>query len=236
MIDNDLLKDLKQDINKAHHIAFLTGAGVSTHSGIPDYRSKNGIYQGVSQSPEQLLSDETLYHQPEAFYQFVMKNMYFPKAQPNSIHQKIAQLCNEKGDLITQNVDGLDKKAGNKHVIEFHGDLYDIYCTTCGQKFSYDEYAKHMRHEKDNGIIRPGIVLYGEPIDQKRLYASVAAVQSSDVIIISGTSFVVYPFAQLLAYRQQNAKVWILNNTPLAQQPDEVKAIIADARDVFSQL
>ncbi len=102
---------LQADLNAAHHITYLTGAGVSTPSHIPDYRSKNGIYNGISESPEQILSEETLFHQPAKFHHFVMGNMYFPDAKPNIIHQKIAASCNKNGTLITQNVDGLDKKS-----------------------------------------------------------------------------------------------------------------------------
>lgn len=130
------IQDLKSALKQAQHIVFLTGAGVSTHSNIPDYRSKSGIYHGTELPPEIILSEDTLYHQPNLFYQFVMNNMYFPKAQPNFIHQKIAEICNKKGTLITQNIDGLDSKAGNKHVIEFHGNLYNIYCTKCLKKLS----------------------------------------------------------------------------------------------------
>ena len=99
MKKSDLI-ELQQEIDKASHIVFLTGAGVSTHSGIPDYRSKNGIYNGVQESPENILSESTLYNRPGFFYQFVMNNMYFPDAKPNLIHQKIAQICNQKGARI----------------------------------------------------------------------------------------------------------------------------------------
>lgn len=158
---------LQADLNAAIHVTYLTGAGVSTPSHIPDYRSKNGIYNGISESPEQILSEETLFHQPAKFHHFVMENMYFPDAKPNIIHKKIAASCNKNGTLITQNVDGLDKKAGNKHVIEFHGDLYNIYCTKCHEKISYNSYKNSYIHEKDQGIIRPGIILYGESINEK---------------------------------------------------------------------
>lgn len=234
MLENEITQ-LQNDLNNAKHITYLTGAGVSTHSGIPDYRSKGGIYDGVSMAPEQILSDETLYHAPEKFHDFVMQNMYFPNAKPNLIHQKIAQSCNKNGQLITQNVDGLDKKAGNQHVIEFHGNLYDIYCTKCHKKFSYNEYKNSYLHQEDYGIIRPGIVLYGEAIDQSKLIQSVEAIQSSDLIIICGTSFVVYPFAQLLAYRNPEAKIWAINKTTLPQSQG-INSIIGDALDVFSQL
>lgn len=234
MIDSKQLAEFKTDIEAATHITFLTGAGVSTHSGIPDYRSKNGIYDGVSESPETILSAETLYNRPEFFYKFVMDNMYFPTAKPNQIHQKIAKLCNQKGDLITQNVDGLDKKAGNKHVTEFHGSLYEIYCTKCHHPVTYEEYAKSYQHQNCGGIIRPGIVLYGESINGDNLGKSVNALQNSDLIIISGTSFVVYPFAQLLTYRQSNAKVWAINKTAIPA--NDISAIIGDALDVFTQI
>lgn len=226
---------LQADLNAAHHITYLTGAGVSTPSHIPDYRSKNGIYNGISESPEQILSEETLFHQPAKFHHFVMGNMYFPDAKPNIIHQKIAASCNKNGTLITQNVDGLDKKAGNKHVIEFHGDLYNIYCTKCHEKISYDNYKKSYLHEKDQGIIRPGIVLYGEPINEKILTKSVKKIHDSDLVIIAGTSFVVYPFAQLLVYRQANAKIWVVNNTPIPT-PKDVSTIISNAEKVFDKL
>lgn len=232
MVEQTQVSELQADMHAAQRIVFLTGAGVSTHSGIPDYRSKNGIYQGTATPPEVLLSEDTLYHHPADFHKFVMDNMYFPAAKPNLIHQKIAELCNEKGSLITQNVDGLDRQAGNQHVIEFHGNLYNIYCTKCRQMFSYQEYQQSFRHDKDTGIIRPGIVLYGEPINQQKVAASLQAVANADLIIICGTSFVVYPFAGLLDYASSAAKIWAINKTALTQRSD-IKQIIGDALAVF---
>lgn len=226
---------LQADLNAAIHVTYLTGAGVSTPSHIPDYRSKNGIYNGISESPEQILSEETLFHQPAKFHHFVMENMYFPDAKPNIIHKKIAASCNKNGTLITQNVDGLDKKAGNKHVIEFHGDLYNIYCTKCHEKISYNSYKNSYIHEKDQGIIRPGIILYGESINEKILTKSVENIHNSDLVIIAGTSFVVYPFAQLLTYRQAKAKVWVVNNTNISTS-NGVSTIIYNAEKVFDKL
>lgn len=234
MTDPEKITELKQDIDTANHIVFLTGAGVSTHSGIPDYRSKGGIYNGVKESPETILSEATLFERPQFFYDFVMKNMYFPNAKPNPIHEKIAEICNQKADLITQNIDRLDKKAGNKHVVEFHGNLYNIYCTKCHKHVSYDEYAKSYIHKDCGGIIRPGIVLYGEGIDSDNLSRSMNAMQNSDLVIIAGTSFVVYPFAQLLAYRSPSSKVWVINKTEIPATG--VKSIIGDAIDIFPKL
>ena len=210
------LAELQTDINNAQHIVFLTGAGVSTHSGIPDYRSKNGIYDGVQESPETILSDSTLFNRPEFF------------------HEKIAHFCNEKGNLITKNIDTLDTKAGNQHVTEFHGNLYNIYCTKCHQPVSYEEYAKSYLHKDCGGIIRPGIVLYGESIDPKVLNQSVEIMQKSDLIIICGTSFVVYPFAQLLAYRKEDAKIYSINKTEIPTPG--VTQIIGDALTAFQNL
>ena len=234
-MDNaEKIVELKNDIDNANHIAFLTGAGVSTHSGIPDYRSKNGIYNGVKESPETILSENTLFNRPALFYNFVMNNMYFPNAKPNLIHEKIAQICNQKGDLITQNIDQLDEKAGNKHIVEFHGNLYNIFCTKCHQTLSYNEYADSYIHKNCGGIIRPGIVLYGEGINPETLSNSINIMQKSDLVIICGTSFVVYPFTQLLAYKKPTAKVWAINKTAI--NAPEINEIIADALDIFKKL
>ncbi len=211
------IQDLKSALKQAQHIVFLTGAGVSTHSNIPDYRSKSGIYHGTELPPEIILSEDTLY----------------PKAQPNFIHQKIAEICNKKGTLITQNIDGLDSKAGNKHVIEFHGNLYNIYCTKCLKKLSYSIYQKSYKHQC-GGIIRPDIVLYGEGIDQQKLAKSISYIQEADLIIIIGTSFVVYPFAGLLAYRQKDAPVWAINKTKI--EASSIRQINGDALTILKDL
>ncbi|GAA3630596.1 NAD-dependent protein deacylase [Lactobacillus hamsteri] len=234
MDNSDEIIALKNDLNNAKHVVFLTGAGVSTHSGIPDYRSKSGIYNGVSESPETILSAETLFNRPKFFHNFVMNNMYFPNAKPNIIHEKIAKICNKKGTLITQNIDRLDSRAGNKNVIEFHGNLYDIHCPKCNKPVSYEEYSQSYQHKNCGGIIRPGIVLYGEAINPENLNRSVEAMQKSDLVIISGTSFVVYPFAQLLAYKNPQAKVWAINKTEIPASG--INAIIDDAIDVFDKL
>lgn len=228
------MHDLVQALQKAKQIVFLTGAGVSTHSGIPDYRSKTGLYANQA-DPEYLLSHEHLETDPKGFYDFVQAKMYFPEAKPNVIHEEIAELCRKKGVLVTQNVDGLDKKAGNPHVIEFHGNLYQIYCEKCGQQFTYEEYTKSYLHEKDGGLIRPKIVLYGETIDPTVLQQSLEAVSAADIIMIVGTSFRVYPFAQLLQYRPQSTPVYVVNREPIPASTD-LHLIQGDALTVFQDL
>ncbi|KRN27917.1 hypothetical protein IV38_GL001756 [Lactobacillus selangorensis] len=226
--------NLQATLDQARHITFMTGAGVSTASGIPDYRSKNGIYAG-HQNPEYLLSADNLRDHPESFYQFVKENMYFPDAQPNIIHTQMAKIANQKGDIITQNVDGLHTKAGAEHVIEFHGNLNRIYCQTCGQQFTTAEYLQSDRHAADHGILRPDIVLYGEAIDPDAVADSITAIQAADVIMIVGTSFQVYPFAGLIQYRQPDAKLIAVNEEQL-QFPFPVEMIQGDAVNVFAQL
>lgn len=224
---------LAEKIKTAPQIVFLTGAGVSTHSGIPDYRSKTGLYTNEA-DPEYLLSHDNLRDHPADFYQFVMDKMYYPDAQPNLIHQEIAQICNDKGQLITQNVDGLDKKAGNRHVIEFHGNLYDLYCQKCGQPINYSTYAQNFHHDEDGGIIRPRIVLYGENIESLKLEQSIAAIAQADLVVIVGTSFRVYPFAQLLRYCQKTAEIFAVNNEPI--NAPGIQLLQMDALTVFTKL
>ncbi len=158
--------DLQRAISEADNICFLTGAGVSTASGIPDYRSKGGLYAD-SEKPEYALSDDNLARHHENFHQWVLANMFHPEAKPNVIHDKMAAISNVKGTIVTQNVDGLDRAAGAEHVIEFHGNLYRLYCQKCHQTFSYDQYQQSDIHAADGGVIRPDIVLYGEPINQQ---------------------------------------------------------------------
>lgn len=226
--------DLKAAIQAAKHVTFLTGAGVSTPSGIPDYRSKGGLYSGEA-SPEYLLSHENLQEHPASFYQFVKDNMYFPEAKPNIIHTKMAEISNEKGDIVTQNVDRLHTLAGAKHVVEFHGNLYDIYCQKCGKRVPYQDYLRDDHHQEDGGILRPNIVLYQEGIPQQALEGAVAAIEAADLLIVVGTSFVVYPFAGLINYRQRDAKLVAVNKEKLSFNMP-VTMIQGDAQDVFAKL
>ena len=226
--------DLQQAISAAHNICFLTGAGVSTASGIPDYRSKGGLY-AYSEKPEYALSDDNLARHHEDFHQWVLANMFHPEAQPNVIHDTMAEISNAKGTIVTQNVDGLDAHAGAKHVIEFHGNLYRLYCQKCHQTFSYAQYRESDVHEADGGIIRPDIVLYGEPIDPQVVQAAVQAVSTADLLIVVGTSLVVYPFAGLLQYASPDATLVAVNKEAL-QLPPAAHMVQADAVSVFEQL
>ncbi len=231
------MTELNDLLNKAQHIVFMTGAGVSTASGIPDYRSKNGLYSG-QESPEYLLSNECLANEPKKYYKFVTKSMIYPDAKPNVIHEKMADFAKKKGAMvITQNIDGLHSQAGTppENLVEFHGNLRDIYCTKCGKSATLEEYQQDMHHKNCGGILRSRIVLYGEPIDQDNLRRSLEAVSAADLIVVVGTSFVVYPFAGLISYRSPEAKLVAVNNQRITL-PSNGIMIKNDATDEFAKL
>ncbi|GKQ42326.1 NAD-dependent protein deacylase [Companilactobacillus sp. RD055328] len=228
--------DLQTEINNAKYVVFMTGAGVSTPSGIPDYRSKNGLYTSSEElTPEYILSHDNLVNNPDGFYDFVIKNMYFPDAIPNVIHEKMVEITNQKGMVITQNVDCLHSKAGTKNLVEFHGNLYDIHCKKCGEEVDYHEYLTDYHHKKDGGLLRSSTVLYGENISPRALKESVEAITKADLIVIVGTSFKVYPFANLLQYRTTDTKVIAINKEDIEPE-DGVEMIVSDAVDIFSKL
>ncbi|WP_429970493.1 NAD-dependent protein deacylase [Fructilactobacillus sp. Tb1] len=212
------MNELQKMFDEANQIVFLTGAGVSTPSGIPDYRSKGGLYttDDTDKPAEYYLSHDCLVNEPDVFYHYVMNNMYYPDAKPNVIHDKQAELTRlNRAAIVTQNVDGLYQQADAHHLSEFHGNLYDIYCQKCGKHVDYQTYAKSMYHQNCGGILRPNIVLYGEGINEETVMHSIQAVQSADLIVIVGTSMRVYPFAGLLDYRQTGARVLVINQEEL---------------------
>lgn len=229
--------DLQTYLDQAQKMVFLTGAGVSTASGIPDYRSKGGLYSG-KERPEYLLSRTCLAKEPQKFYAFV-KKMYYPKAQPNVIHQKMAQLAQKgRAKIITQNIDDLHRQAGTPEdcLVEFHGNLYEIFCQKCGQRhLSYQDYLASPIHIGCGGVLRPDIILYEEGIPTSRLQRAIVAIQRADLLVVCGTSLVVYPFADLLEYRQSRAQVVALNREALSL-PRGAQQIIGDAREQFAQV
>lgn len=214
MIDSKI----QAEFDDARRIVFLTGAGVSTASGIPDYRSKNGLYTNdKSDKPaEYYLSSDCLRSEPKVFWEYEKSNMYYPDAKPNVIHERQAQFTQQRdATVVTQNIDSLYRKAGTKNLIEFHGNLYHVYCQKCHKTVDYKDYLNSMYHENCGGILRPDIVLYGEGLDPVAISKSVDAVSKADLIVIVGTSMRVYPFAGLIDYRSQNADVLAVNEEQL---------------------
>lgn len=226
---------IQQLFDNAKRIVFLTGAGVSTASGIPDFRSANGLYT-QDKNAEYYLSHRYFSSDPEGFYEFCKKNLYFPDAKPNVIHKKQAALTNQdRATVITQNIDNLYEEAGTTHLIDFHGNLYHVYCEKCGETVPVADYLKSRLHAKDGGSLRPDIVLYDEEIKQDDIMNSVRAMQSADLVVIVGTSMKVYPFAGLLEYRNPNAQVLAINQQKL-NLPCEFTMVQTDATKFFDEL
>ena len=226
---------IQQMFDDAKRIVFLTGAGVSTASGIPDFRSANGLYT-QDKNAEYYLSHRYFSSDPEGFYEFCKKNLYFPDAKPNVIHQKQAALTNQdRATVITQNIDNLYEEAGTTHLIDFHGNLYHVYCEKCGETVPVADYLKSRIHAKDGGSLRPDIVLYDEGIKQDDIMNSVRAMQAADLVVIVGTSMKVYPFAGLLEYRNPDAQVLAINQRKL-NLPCEFTMVQTDATKFFNEL
>ena len=191
---------LQEIIDDSENIVFFGGAGVSTESGIPDFRSADGIYhQQYRYSPEQIVSHSFFVRNTEAFYEFYKDKMMFLEAKPNAAHLKLAQLEAE-GKLkavITQNIDGLHQAAGSKTVWELHGSIHRNYCRKCGKFYdaSYVKHADGVPRCECGGLIKPDVVLYEEGLDPGVIDHSIRSIREADTLIIGGTSLVVYPAA-----------------------------------------
>mgnify|MGYP002565098243 CR=1 FL=1 len=202
----DKIRQLQDMINESNRIVFFGGAGVSTESGIPDFRSVDGLYHmKYDYPPETILSHTFFKRHPEEFYRFYRDKMLILDAKPNAAHYKLAEL-EEKGKLkaiVTQNIDGLHQKAGSKTVLELHGSIHRNYCQRCA-KFYDAEYllanTEDIPHCTCGGIIKPDVVLYEESLDEQCLMNSVQAIAQADMLIIGGTSLAVYPAAGLIQY------------------------------------
>ena len=216
----DAVKKLKDWVAESSSIVFFGGAGVSTESGIPDFRSTDGLYhQQYAYPPETILSHTFYLRNPEEFYRFYRNKMLYLDAQPNAAHRKLAEL-EEQGKLravITQNIDGLHQKAGSKNVLELHGSVLRNYCQKCGAFHGVEEIAGSagVPHCDCGGVIKPDVVLYEEGLDQDTLSRSVSAIRQADMLIIGGTSLTVYPAAGLVQYYRGNRLV-VINKRALS--------------------
>ena len=202
----DKLQQLQAIIDDASHIVVFTGAGVSTESGIPDFRSKDGLYnQKYDLPPEEIISHSYFMNHPEGFFRFYKDRMIYPDAQPNHVHRFIAE-CEKKHKslgVVTQNIDGLHQKAGSQKVYELHGSVLRNYCENCCAFYPLQTILDSSgvpKCPKCGGIIKPDVVLYEEGLSEAVLNGAVAAIQSADVLIVLGTSLVVYPAAGLLRF------------------------------------
>lgn len=222
------MKTLQQIFDESERIVFFGGAGVSTESGIPDFRSKDGLYnQTYDYPPETILSHTFFMNKTEEFYRFYRDKMLIDGIAPNIAHIKLAE-AEEKGKLtgvITQNIDGLHQKAGSKRVYELHGSVHRNYCTRCG-KFYGAEYIKSsipLPVCECGGIVKPDVVLYEEGLDDDTVNGAINAIRSADAMIVAGTSLNVYPAAGLLNYFQGKYIVLInRDETPFDSKADLV--------------
>ena len=237
---DDKIQLFKELINESNNIVFFGGAGVSTESGIPDFRSKDGLYnQQYKYPPEEILSHTFFINNTDEFYSFYKAKMNSLKYQPNITHIKLAELenkCKLKA-VVTQNIDGLHQKAGSKVVYELHGSVLRNYCMKCN-KF-YD--ANYVFNSNDiprcncGGIIKPDVVLYEEGLDQNTIAKSIDAISKADVLIISGTTLVVQPAASFINYYRGNKMILInLSEVPNEDRIDYV--VHCKAGEVFTKL
>ena len=240
MAQSKQIEQLNEWIKGTDNIVFFGGAGVSTESGIPDFRSVDGLYnQQYDYPPETILSHTFYRRNPAEFYRFYRAKMLCLDAKPNAAHLKLAQ-WEQEGKLkavVTQNIDGLHQAAGSKKVLELHGSVLRNYCESCG-KF-YD--AAYILHSEGvpacecGGSIKPDVVLYEEGLNQKTLTDAIRSISEADVLIVGGTSLAVYPAAGLLDYYNGN-KLVLVNKTPTPRDSIAYLVVQGSIGEIFSQL
>lgn len=223
---------LQEIIDHSKNVVFFGGAGVSTESGIPDFRSTDGLYnQKYDYPPEEILSHTFFASHTEAFYDFYRDKMLCLTAEPNAAHKKLAEL-EQKGKLsavVTQNIDGLHQKAGSKNVFELHGSIHRNYCTQCHKFFDADFIANSVGVPTCDcgGIIKPDVVLYEEGLDDATVTGAVDAISSADCLIVAGTSLNVYPAAGFIRYFR--GKYFVLINRDVTPADEYADLVIHDS-------
>ena len=238
---NDKIRRLADIIEHSRRIVFFGGAGVSTASGIPDFRSAEGLYaqQEDGLSPEMILSKSFFYLQPERFFDFYRTHMLFPEAKPNAVHLFLYEL--EKKDklrgIVTQNIDGLHKAAGNIRVYELHGNVHENYCMECNASWPMEKilHSKGIPRCDCGGVIKPNVVLYGEPLEKYVCIGARREITNADTLIVAGTSLAVEPAASFIDdFRGKHLAVINREPTPVDERADLL--IREDAAEVFKVL
>lgn len=233
----DKISEFKRIVEESDNVVFFGGAGVSTESGIPDFRSKDGLYNlKYKYPPEEIISHSFFVRNPEEFYRFYKDKMLCLTAEPNVCHKALAKLERE-GKLkavITQNIDGLHQKAGSKEVYELHGSVLRNYCVRCGKSYTA-EYVKNsvgVPRCGCGGIIKPDVVLYEESLDGETIEKAITAIARADVLIIGGTSLAVYPAAGLIDYYRGD-KLIVINLSPTPRDGEADLLIDKKIGEVF---
>ena len=234
------VRKLQEIIDDSERIVLFGGAGVSTESGIPDFRSADGIYhQHYNYAPEQVVSHSFFKAHPDVFYDFYKEKMMCLDAEPNPAHRKLAQL-EEAGRLtavITQNIDGLHQKAGSRKVYELHGSIHRNYCQKCGRFYdaAYVKAAPGIPRCECGGVIKPDVVLYEESLDAVTIQRSIQAISEADTLIIGGTSLVVYPAASFIDYFHGRHLV-VINKSATAREVGAELTISAPIGEILGQI
>ena len=234
------VKKLKELVDRSDNIVFFGGAGVSTESGIPDFRSVDGLYSQQWDDPPETILSHTYYERyPEKFFAFYRAKLLCEWAKPNAAHRKLAEWERE-GKLravITQNIDGLHQAAGSRNVLELHGSTLRNYCEKCGKLYGveYIRSCAGVPRCSCGGRIKPDVVLYEEALDERTLYRAVEYIRAADVLIIAGTSLSVYPAAGLVRYYRGN-KLVVINKTPLENGVRADLAITGAVGETLAQL
>ncbi len=234
------VEQLQRIIDESENMVFFGGAGVSTESNIPDFRSADGIYhQKYKYTPEQVVSHSFFLKHTEAFYEFYKEKMMILDAKPNKAHLKLAELekAGKLSAVVTQNIDGLHQMAGSKKVFELHGSIHRNYCVECGKFYDaqYVKDSKGIPRCTCGGIIKPDVVLYEEGLDQGTIYKTVQAISNADTLIIGGTSLVVYPAAGFIDYFKGKHLV-VINKSDTAKRVCSELSIQAPIGEVLGQI
>lgn len=236
----ETVKKLKEWTDSSENIVFFGGAGVSTESGIPDFRSTGGLYHQEWKYPPEVILSHTFYESnPEEFFRFYRAKLLAPDARPNAAHYKLAE-WERQGKLkavVTQNIDGLHQAAGSRRVLELHGSVHRNYCERCGKFYDFD-FMLHSRGVPRcacGGPVKPDVVLYEEGLDQKTLNDSVRAIAEADMLIIGGTSLNVYPAAGLINY-YRGRRLVLINKSAVARDLSAGLVITDPIGEVLSQL
>ncbi len=235
------IEEMQKIIDESQNIVFFGGAGVSTESGIPDFRSQDGLYnQKYKYPPERIVSHSFFRAKTEEFYEFYKDKMIFPEAKPNAAHLKLAELekAGKLSAVITQNIDGLHQMAGSKNVLELHGSIHRNYCQRCGKFYAVDYIMNSEgvpKCEECGGLIKPDVVLYEEGLDARVTDAAVRAIASADTLIIGGTSLIVYPAASYINYFRGKNLV-VINKSDTARSVNATLVINDPIGEVLGQI
>ena len=236
------IRALQEIMDRSCRIVFFGGAGVSTASGIPDFRSAEGLYAEEEDglSPEMILSKSFFYLQPERFFDYYRRHLLYPEAKPNAAHRKLFEL--EQADklrgIVTQNVDGLHKAAGNIRVYELHGNVHENYCMECNAAYPMDAILNSEgipRCRECGGVIKPNVTLYGEPLEKYVCIGAIREITNADTLIVAGTSLAVEPAASFISHFRGKNLV-ILNRSPIPAEEQATLVIHGDVAEIMDRI